>query len=126
MMNKPILKVGGFSDLLKEEPKWSCDLQISSLTGHGIAELEQKLRVALSSDIDTSGSPAAISQRQYDLCISISRHLRMAAEAVSGFLGPAVAAEEIVYGLELIADFNGGDAREKILDRLFSRFCIGK
>ena len=41
-------------------------------------------------------------------------------------LGPAVAAEELVVALERISEFKGGDVREQILDRLFSRFCIGK
>ena len=123
---KPLLKVGGFADLVKDKPLWKSDLLVSMVTNAGISMLESRIAKLLAGDINLSESPAAISQRQHDLALSISRHLRMASEAASGFLGPAVASEELVSALERISEFKGGDVREQVLDRLFSRFCIGK
>ena len=41
-------------------------------------------------------------------------------------LGPAVAATETVMAIERLGELVGLDAKEAVLDRLFSRFCIGK
>jgi tRNA U34 5-carboxymethylaminomethyl modifying GTPase MnmE/TrmE len=46
--------------------------------------------------------------------------------ALDGALGPAVAVAEIVFAIERLGELEGIDAREAVLDRLFSRFCIGK
>lgn len=124
--DKPRIKVGGFADLIETNPQWNSDLMVSTVTHSGIQNLESRIAKTLAGDIDLSESPAAISQRQHDLALSISRHLRMASEAAIGFLGPAVASEELMSALERISEFKGGDAREQVLDRLFSRFCIGK
>ena len=126
LASKPFLKLGGFADLLTTEAQWKADIVLSTVNHQGISELEAQISKMLASDVDLSHSPAAISQRQHDLALSIARHLRMASEASNGFLGPAVAVEELVGALERIAEFKGGDVREQVLDRLFSRFCIGK
>ena len=67
-----------------------------------------------------------LSQRQHDLYRSIAEHCEQARTALAGALGPAVAASEVVYAIERLGELKGIDAREAVLDRLFSRFCIGK
>ena len=52
--------------------------------------------------------------------------LRLSSEALTGFLGPAVATEEITLALEALAELRGGDAREAVLDQLFFKICVGK
>jgi tRNA U34 5-carboxymethylaminomethyl modifying GTPase MnmE/TrmE len=46
--------------------------------------------------------------------------------ALSGALGPAVAVSEVIAAIERLGELEGIDAREAVLDRLFSRFCVGK
>jgi tRNA U34 5-carboxymethylaminomethyl modifying GTPase MnmE/TrmE len=77
-------------------------------------------------DVSVEGSKIALSQRQQSLFQSIAEHVQHSAEALGGFLGPAVATEEITLALEELASLRGADAREHVLDRLFSKFCIGK
>ena len=45
---------------------------------------------------------------------------------MTGFLGPAVATEEITLALEALAELRGGDAREAVLDQLFSKVLYWK
>ena len=68
----------------------------------------------------------SLSQRQQSLFQVIADHIDMSAVALNGFLGPAVATEEITLALEALAELRGDDAREAVLDQLFSKFCIGK
>lgn len=126
--NKAHIKIGTFSDALSSTnpQRWAADISISNLTKSGLAELSDKLTLLLRNDVSSTNSPAAVSQRQHDLFIDISRHLQEASSALLGILGPAVAAEEIVQSLDRISELTGEDTREIILDRLFSRFCIGK
>ena len=65
------------------------------------------------------------SQRQHELFVSLSRHLKSAALLLDD-LGPAVAAEELTFAMEKLAQLSGHDTREEILSHLFSKFCIGK
>ena len=74
----------------------------------------------------SSQTVVVLSQRQHDLYRSISTHCLDAERALAGALGPAVAVCEIVYAIERLGELKGIDAREAVLDRLFSRFCIGK
>ena len=67
-----------------------------------------------------------LSQRQHDLLNSISRHASDAAVALAGDIGPAGSAEDIMCAMERLYELSGNNPREAVLDRMFSRFCIGK
>ena len=57
---------------------------------------------------------------------AISRHANDAADALGGEIGPAGAAEDILCAMERLYELSGSNPREVVLDRMFSRFCIGK
>ena len=65
------------------------------------------------------------SARQRDRLLEVASALRLAAASLPD-AGPAVAAEDLYAGLERLDELTGRDTREEVLDRLFSRFCIGK
>jgi tRNA modification GTPase len=117
--------VASYSDL-DVIPSFEFDHLISNLTGKGLDDLRNDLQLKLGVNNSQENKWIALSQRQYELFLSISSHIDMASKSLLGFLGPAVAAEEITQALERLAMLRGENARENILDRLFSRFCIGK
>ena len=107
-------------------PRFEADVHISNISTKGIAELKERIRHELGISQSRESKWIALSQRQQELFLSIAEHLSIAQEALLGFLGPVVAAEEITQALERMAELRGDSAREAVLDRLFSRFCIGK
>ena len=121
----PLLWIGSHLDK-NVDPTFVTDHQISNVTLEGIQELRKSIRRELSSGGSRDSKWIALSQRQYDLFLSIASHVTQASNSLTGILGPAVAAEEITQALEKLAELRGENAREQVLDRLFSRFCIGK
>ena len=102
------------------------DCRVSNKSKEGLDELFIKIRTVLGINKTYENKQVSLSQRQQSLFQSIADHIEMSATALSGFLGPAVATEEITLALELLAELRGDDAREAVLDQLFSKFCIGK
>ena len=102
------------------------DIEIDNTTANGVKELRHRIRQAVGLEESQTQKVVVLSQRQHDLYRSISTHCLEAQEALAGALGPAVAVSEIVYAIERLGELKGIDAREAVLDRLFSRFCIGK
>jgi tRNA modification GTPase len=99
------------------------EVRISNATGEGMASL----RDVVARRLEEPGAHALLfSSRQFDLYTAVAGHLRAAAGALGGPLGPAVAAEEATRGLERLTELSGQDARESVLDAMFARFCIGK
>jgi len=90
----------------------------------------QSLKAAIQDELlgEEPGGAAVViaSQRQRDLLLALSRQVGRALDAARGEAGVAVAAEELMAGLQLLDDLRGSGAREQVLDRLFARFCIGK
>ena len=117
--------VGTHADLQPESPR-KVDCVISNKTGQGIDKLRDIIKESLRKMPTSGASWVILSQRQHELFLSISQHLELAADALLGEFGPAVAAEEIIQALERLGELSGEDVRESVLDRLFSRFCIGK
>jgi tRNA modification GTPase len=97
---------------------------VDSPSGAGISELRERLGRHLAGP--EGQATQALSERQHAHLLALADHAQEAAHALAGWAGPAVAAENVVAALESLSDLLGGDVREDVLDRLFSRFCIGK
>ena len=102
------------------------DCMVSNKSEEGLKELFVKIRTMLGINKKSELTNISLSQRQQSLFQVIADHIETSAEALSGFLGPAVATEEITLALEALAELRGDDAREAVLDQLFSKFCVGK
>ena len=120
----PVLRVGTHLDLVSTIDM--ADMVISNKTKEGLEEIKNHILSLLRSKTTTGEAYTIVSQRQYDLFLSLARHCYQARDALLGILGPAVAAEEITEALQRISELTGEEVRERILDRLFSKFCIGK
>ena len=119
----PVIRVGTHLDQCRSH---AGDVLISNTTKENIDVLKEKILSSLREKPTQGASLSIVSQRQYDLFLSLARHCTMASEALLGIYGPAVAAEEVTEALTRIAELTGEEVRERVLDRLFSKFCIGK
>ncbi len=118
--------VGTFADQPVHSDSPNVDIAIDNMSGSGVDALQVRIRRSVGLDQPKEQEVVVLSQRQHDLYRSIAEHCEQARTALAGALGPAVAASEVVYAIERLGELKGIDAREAVLDRLFSRFCIGK
>jgi len=103
----------------------TADHSVSNTTGVGMVGLRSALSSWLGS-ADPAGRALVGSQRQHDLLLRVVHHVDLAIDAMVVSVGPVAAAEELVYALERLGSLAGQNVREDVLDRLFSRFCVGK
>jgi tRNA modification GTPase len=99
-------------------------LTTNARTGDGVPRLADAIAEALVGE-QLGGEVVIASARQRDRLLDVHRHLLGCVQALDS-AGPAVAAEELYSALERLDELSGRDTREEVLDRLFSRFCIGK
>lgn len=102
-------------------------LRISATTGAGIKDLRAKLRLALDQFEPETGSVVTGTRiRAGESLQSARRSLTHAAEALASGGGDELAAIDLRAAVEALDVVSGRDATEETLDRIFSRFCIGK
>jgi len=123
---RPRLLVGTHLDQGRHPEAMVMDCSVDNLRGLGVDDLRSAIRDALSEHTSIGAEAVLTSQRQHALFRTAGTRLADAATALVGPWGPAVAAEEIVSAIEALGELAGTDAREAVLDRLFSRFCVGK
>lgn len=102
-------------------------IHTSALTGKGLEELKQEMiGMVMGGGIDSSASPALLNSRQRLLLGQTLESLRQAGQALREGLSQEFAALSLREALDNLGELSGGITNEDILDRIFSRFCIGK
>jgi tRNA modification GTPase len=99
-------------------------LAVSAMTGAGLDALRARLR-----DWSGSGGPGArfsLSRRQWGLLREARRGVDRASDAFQANRSPEFAALDLRAAVEAIGGITGKRVDEEILDRIFSRFCLGK
>ncbi len=100
---------------------------VSSVTGEGVKQLLERLAVELSgADVGERrmlGSTAARCRRSLE---AATESLTRALEAACAGLGEELVALELRQALDELGAILGEVYTEDILDRIFSKFCIGK
>jgi len=119
------LAVGTHRDLLATPVPEGAQV-VSNVTGQGVDDLIALLVQNLQGGAVAGQRLSLSSQRQHDLFVQVARHCRASRQALLEVGGPVVAAEELTSALEKLGTVVGTNVREAVLDRLFSRFCIGK
>jgi tRNA modification GTPase len=97
---------------------------VSAVTGYGLGELRSRLREWAGAA--GPGARFTLSRRQLALLRQARRSLDRASESFRSARSPEFAALDARAALDAIGGITGRRADEEILDRIFSRFCVGK
>jgi tRNA modification GTPase len=116
-----VLAVATKCDLAEPPPSL---LATSGLKGTGVEELRQRLRELAGSHARSPLAPSLSRCRHHvDACM---QHLRQAHRQVLFQEPPELLALELRAALEELGEMVGAVYTDDLLDRIFSRFCIGK
>lgn len=99
------------------------DFHISTLSGEGMADLFDAL-AKYASEMTGQGEPSLLSRERDRLALIEARGALV--EAAGRLDEPELAAESLRVASQALERLVGRIDAERVLDRLFSRFCIGK
>ena len=97
-------------------------LCVSGRTGQGLPEL----RAAIAERLAAQSSGSVASARQAAHCLEAALALDRAASLLANPAERELVAADLHAALQAIAAISGADAPQRLLDRIFSTFCIGK
>ncbi len=122
----PILRVQTKSDLVTT-PIAEGVIATSSITGEGITELSQAIEHQLvSSQHETGEVVGTTSTRCRESLTLVAESLHRAIRLVVDQQGDELVTAELRIALEHLGRIVGAVYTDDVLDRIFSRFCIGK
>ena len=101
----------------------------SLASGEGLAELRELMTNALLQDVAMSARPhAVIGERHRHLLVSAREELASAIDYMASDQPEyhVLAVSQLRLAIERVGEATGRDYEEDLLDRIFSRFCIGK
>ena len=101
-------------------------VRISALKGEGLEALRKAIVEVITSGLDTADLGVAPSLRHKEALERVSGHFQAAVSNLREGLPFEILAVDLQGGLEALGEIVGETANEEVLDRIFSRFCIGK
>ena len=119
----PYLLVGNKADLSDAEAV--ADVHLSAVTGAGEAELVQALLERCGALADGS-LLLALNQRQADLARAAAAALERSEQVAADGLPWDFWTIDLRQAIHSLGEITGEELTESVLDRIFSRFCIGK
>lgn len=97
-------------------------VRISALQGTGLPELEEELSKMLMNT--GTESPLVTSARHEDALLRTRQSLQRAADSAGR--SEEFIASDVRQAIEALGEITGESATDEVLDRIFSRFCVGK
>lgn len=101
-------------------------LVVSATTGAGLDQLRQAIGQQLQSATDTGDILGSTSARCRESLVSAESALRRAGDAAAAGAGDELIAVELRDAIDHLGKIAGKIYTDDVLDRIFSRFCIGK
>ena len=101
-------------------------VEVSTVTGLGIEALEATLFELASSLAGEAREPATVSLRQREAVRSAVASVHAAITATVDTMPNDLVAIDVRDALMFIGEITGEHVSERVLDEIFSRFCIGK
>ena len=124
--NVHILRVLTKADAISAPIPERCELATSSTTGQGIESLRTQLRETIVAQDDNGRAVAATASRCRESLAGAGESLRRAGKLAADGIGEELVAAEIRVALDELGKVVGAVYTDDVLDRIFSRFCIGK
>jgi len=123
-LDRGVQAVGSSSEPRPGAPE-PADVRISAATGAGIEQLVSTLLARCGSSGD-QGIAVALNRRQADLAASAAASLERSLEAAEQQLPWDFWTIDLRAAALCLGEITGEEVSEAVLDRIFSRFCIGK
>jgi len=102
-------------------------VRISALTGEGLPELKKTIaKFLLAGDLDMTTSHVAPNLRHRQALEDATRFFKNAADCLNKKKPIEIVAFELKAGIDSLGEITGETAGADILERIFSRFCLGK
>ena len=120
---KPLIKVINKLDILKDDTETDADLYTSAVTGAGIERLKELLHEKGFGD--TLEEAFLIEQRHYEALKRAKEALVRAILACQTETADLIAID-IKEAWDALGEISGETASEKIIEEIFSKFCVGK
>ena len=126
----PLLLVGNKTDQqIPNKPTPSSggttEVKISALEGSGLGELTKQL-LRSCGQTEASNLKLALNQRQRDLAATAAAALARSLEAAAQQLPWDFWTIDLREAIRSLGEITGAEINEALLDRVFSKFCIGK
>lgn len=130
--DRPLILVINKSDLnphtsLQNRPKIKHQVYTVAAQNQGIEDLEQAILKAIQAqEIVAADLDFAINQRQKGALIRAKTALKQVQETINNQLPLDFWTIDLRSAIQALGEITGEEITESVLDRIFSRFCIGK
>jgi tRNA modification GTPase len=101
-------------------------IEMSTMGGDGIAELEDAIYECLVAQAGEAREPAMVNLRQQQALAKALEHVQMAQQALEDGVPQDLVAVDVRSAMLAVGEITGEQVSESILTEIFSRFCIGK
>ncbi len=102
-------------------------LKISAKSGAGLSELETLITsLFLSDQIDITNDAIIQNARQHACVLSTTNAVRDAIAALDAGYSADIAAVDIESAMQSLGEIDSKSVSEDIVDKIFSKFCVGK
>ena len=101
-------------------------LCVSSVTGYGLDKLENAVAALFPAGDPREAGSLLTDQRQEDAARRALDAVRRGRAALEGGLTPDAVLTDAEEALDALGELTGRTAKEEIVERIFSRFCVGK
>jgi len=122
LLSHPVIEKDKFQELIKTL------VPLSALTGEGIKELKKLLvdTIKQGEVTDAGGELILTNVRHAELMGKTLADLQLTRESMSSNLSPELVAADLREALHHLGEITGEYITGDLLNRIFSRFCIGK
>ncbi|MBP3486034.1 MAG: 50S ribosome-binding GTPase, partial [Oscillospiraceae bacterium] len=104
----------------------AASVTLSSVTGEGMEDLERAVAELFPAGANADAGALLTDARQEEAALRARRAVVRAREALEAGFTPDAVLTDAEEALEAVGELTGRTAREEIVERIFSRFCVGK